>query len=146
MPSSKKAKEAILQLLPQSIEGGVIYELGSGWGGLAFLLAKKYPKAKIIAFELSPLPFLVSRLRQVAQRRGNLIIHRKSFYNRNLSDAEAIVCYLFPGAMKKLASELPTHCVVISNTFALPGWQSDSPHFLDDLASTPIYTYQGFDQ
>ena len=150
MPSSKKAKEAIIRLLPKNIEDGVIYELGSGWGGLAFRLAKKYPKAKIIAFELSPIPFLISRMRQLALRRANLIILWKNFYDWNLSDAGAIVCYLFPGAMRNLAPkfrrELPIHCMIISNTFALPDWKSDPPLFLDDLASTPIYVYQRSDQ
>lgn len=145
MPSSQKAQDAIIQLLPNDLEGGVIYELGSGWGGLALDLAKRHPEAKVIAFELSPVPLLFSRVRQLLSRRTNLTILRKNFYDYNLSDAKAIICYLFPGGMRKLAPklrrELPKNCVIISNTFSLPDWESDPPYFLNDLSSTRIYRY-----
>ncbi len=145
MPSSKKAKHAIIQLLPKN-GCGVIYELGSGWGGLALLLAKYYPHAKIIAFEVSPIPYLFSRIRQLLLRRSNLIIRRKNFYDHNLSDANAVVCYLFPEGMRKLSSklekELPDKSTIISNTFSLPDWKNGSLFYLDDLAATRIYKYE----
>ncbi len=146
MPSSKKAKRAIIQLLSEeSIEEGLIYELGSGWGGLALLLAKRYPKAKVIAFELSPLPFLVSRIAKALLRRPNLTILRKDFFKENLSEAEVIICYLFPEGMRrlspKLKKELPDQCTIISNTFSLTGWENSSLFFLDDWSATRIYKY-----
>lgn len=145
MPSSKKAKNMMIQLLPKNIEGGVIYELGSGWGGMAFLLAKYHPNANVIAFELSPIPYLFSRIMQLLSRRPNLIIVRKSFHDQNLSDAKAVVCYLFPEGMRKLApkfnKELPEKCTIISNTFSLREWENDSLVFLDDWAATRIYRY-----
>ena len=106
MPSSGQAKNAMVQLLPNRIENGVIYELGSGWGGLAFLLAERYPEAKIIALELSPLPYLFSRSRQFIARRPNLKFAHANFYEYDLSNAKAVVCYLFPDGMKKLAQKL----------------------------------------
>lgn len=145
MPSSKKAKNAMILLLPKNMESGVIYELGSGWGGLALLLAKHFPNTKVIAFELSPIPFLFSRISQFLLRRPNLIILRKNFYNHHFSDARAVFCYLFPGGMQKLApklrKELPKKSTVISNTFSLTDWENDSLIFLDDLAATRIYRY-----
>ncbi len=150
MPSSKKAQDAMILLLPLTIEKGVIYELGSGWGGLAFRLAKEHPKAKVIAIELSPIPYLFSRARQLLDKRANLIILRKSFYDQNLSDAKAVLCYLFPGAMRKLSlklkQELPNQCTIISNTFSLINWENTSVIFLDDLSATPIYKYTNNDR
>lgn len=136
----------MLQLLPKIMEGEVIYELGSGWGGLALLIAKKYPSAKVIAFELSPIPYLFSRLRQLIERRSNLNILRKSFYDHDLFDARAVICYLFPGGMRKLASklkkELPVKSMVISNTFSLADWENSSLFYLDDWSATRIYKYE----
>ncbi len=145
MPSSRKAKLMMIQLLPKNMEGGIIYELGSGWGGLALLLAKHYPRANVIAFELSPIPYLVSRIRQFLSKRTNLTIVRGNFYDHNLSNAKAVICYLFPDGMKKLApklnKELPEKCTIISNTFALREWNNSSLFFLDDWAATRIYQY-----
>ena len=35
---------------------GFIYELGAGWGALAFPLARRCPESKVVAYELSPVP------------------------------------------------------------------------------------------
>jgi hypothetical protein len=146
MPSSKKAKKMILQLFPKNIKEGVIYELGSGWGGLALLLAKHYPHAKVIAFELSPIPYFYSRIVQFLLRRTNLTFQRKNFYGHTFSDAAAVVCYLYPGAMKrlgpKLKNELPGKSTILSNTFALAGWEGGSLFFTDDWSATRIYRYE----
>jgi hypothetical protein len=145
MPSSKKAKKTILRLLPKNIEKGAIYELGSGWGNLAFSLARQYPHLQVIALELSPIPYLVSRIGQLILQRRNLTLLCKNFYGHDFSDAALIVCYLYPGAMKrlgpKLQKELPKPCTVISNTFALTGWEG-SLFFVDDLSATRIYRYE----
>jgi hypothetical protein len=146
MPSSKKAKNMMIQLLPKNIEEGVIYELGSGWGGLALLLAKHYPNLKVIGFELSPIPYLFSRFSQLILRRTNLIIERKNFYDHHFFDAKAVLCYLYPGGMKKLAPklkrELPEKSMIISNTFALQDWEGGNAiFFVDDWSASRIYRY-----
>jgi len=146
MPSSKKAKEAILKLLPKKMAGETIYELGSGWGGLALKLAKLHPDARVVAYERSPIPYFVSIARKHLLRRNNLTILRKNFFGQNLTDAKAVVCYLFPKAMRqlsrKLQKELPENCTVISNLFALEGWESGESFYLDDWGATPIYRYR----
>jgi hypothetical protein len=35
---------------------GIICELGAGWGRLAFSLARRCPKSRVVAYELSPVP------------------------------------------------------------------------------------------
>lgn len=146
MPSSRKAKNAMIQLLPKNIGNNVIYELGSGWGGLALLLAKTHPNAKIIAIEASLIPYLVSRVRQYLSKRSNLTIIRKNFYDHPLTDAKAVVCYLFPAGMTKLSSklekELPDKSTIISNTFSLTGWNNGSLFFVDDWCAARIYKYE----
>ena len=57
-----------------------------------------------------------------------------------------IVCYLFPKGMeklsKKLEKELKPGTLVISHTFALPGWKPFKTLDVDDLYYTKIYFYQ----
>lgn len=140
MPTSPAAKRALLSLLPEKVEGD-IYELGSGWGHLAFSLAYKYPKNHVIAYELSPFPFLLSWLIAKIFGPSNLTFHRKDFFTQDLSSASLIVVYLFPSAMQKLASQLPEGATVVSNTFFLPGRTPARTLRLNDLYHTQIILY-----
>lgn len=145
MPSSGKQTKAILSLIPPGT-AGLIYELGSGWGTLAFRLARQCPQATIVAIENSPVPYLISRLFQYAVRYPNLRFHREDFFTRPLGDAAGIVCYLFPGAMvrlkPKLQKELENDTWIISNTFAIAGWEPSTRIEIEDLYRTSIYLYK----
>ncbi|WP_395806480.1 class I SAM-dependent methyltransferase [Archangium minus] len=145
MPTSGKVRRQLLSLLPSELEGTVL-ELGSGWGTLAFALADHCPRAQVLAFELSPLPYAFSRLRQRLAPRPNLQLVREDFFRASFSGASAVVCYLFPGAMKRLApkfsEELAPGTRILSNTFALRGWMPVQALVVDDLYRTPIYLYE----
>ena len=132
----------MLQVLPVGWKGK-IYELGSGWGGLALRLSKKYPDAEVVAIELSLVPFIVSFLRKALTGAKNLKIYRQDFYQSSINDAGAIFCYLYPGAMKKLSPKFKEELkgVVISNSFALPGWKESKILYAPDLSATKIYVY-----
>lgn len=144
VPSSRKARQAILntaQLAPE----GVIIELGSGWGQLAFALATKYPQRDVIGYEISLIPWLVSLLLKKIYRLSNLSLRRGNFLHSELPNAALLVCYLYPGGMTKLARKLqekPSAQMLISNTFALPGQDPDRIVRLDDLYKSPIYVYR----
>ncbi|ADI39096.1 putative uncharacterized protein [Waddlia chondrophila 2032/99] len=144
MPSSSKATNAIVFLLPE-IEG-TVYELGSGWGHLLFPLCERYPNNPVIGIESSPIPYLFSKILSLFLKKPNLILLRKNFFNHSLADASLIVCYLYPGAMEKLRDkfqkELHPGTTVISNTFAIPGWIPMKTYVLDDLYRTKIYLYR----
>lgn len=144
-PTSRKAKKNLMKALPATIKGN-IYELGSGWGTLALPLARSYPNCHVIAFESSPLPFFVSKLRKMFANVPNLKLLRRNFFEEDLSDASLIVCYLYPGAMRKLKEkfqkELKPGTRIVSNTFAIPGWQPEAVHEVGDLYHTKIYMYR----
>ncbi|MEE2749909.1 MAG: class I SAM-dependent methyltransferase [Myxococcota bacterium] len=146
MPSSAHAREAMLGLLPESVEGSIL-ELGSGWGGMACCLAKRHPQAPVEGYELSVVPWVFSALRQRASGLKNLSVHRADFRSADFSGASVLVCYLHPEGMKRLAEaleeRLPPGLVLISNTFALPGFEPQEVLVLDDLYSTRIYSYVG---
>lgn len=144
MPTSRRAQKAMLSLMPENVHGPV-YELGSGWGQLACAVAQRLPDARIIGFENSPLPWMVSKILRMVFGAKNLVLQCANFEKKSLSDAGLILCYLYPGAMTTLAERFPKElkpgCVVITNTFRLPGWTPEKTIQLDDLHQTHVYRY-----
>lgn len=134
----------LLEDMPPDFSG-VIYELGSGWGTLAFPLANKFPSCLVIAVENSPFPYLVSKLRGFIFPLKNLVMQKEDFFQVSLKDARVVVCYLYPGAMsqlkEKFEKELREDSWVISNTFAIPGWKPVKEITLTDCYRTKIYLY-----
>jgi len=146
MPTSQKAKKCLLLALPEKIPPGKIYELGSGWGTLAFPLASRYPGVEVVAFEDSPVPFLFSKGRALIDCSKNLKILKCNFFDSSLEDAALIVCYLYPKAMLQLKikfeKELKPGTWIVSNTFAIPGWTPAKIYEVPDLYRTKIYLYR----
>jgi hypothetical protein len=145
MPTSGKVKAAMMGLLPADPEG-VIHELGSGWGTLAFALARRFPGHSVVACELSPVPWLVSRARHLAAPVPNLTLRRADLHEADLGDAGLVVCYLVPEGMEKLRpkleAELKPGAWVLSNTFALRGWRAHREEAVGDLFRTTVYLYR----
>lgn len=145
MPTSPIATRCLLEALPEGIEGTII-EVGSGWGTLLFSLAEKLPKCKVVGYENSPIPYFFSKLRHFVFPWKNIEIHRADFFQESLNDANLVVCYLYPGAMAKLKrkfeKELKPSAWVISNTFAVPGWEPHRTVLVNDLFNTKIYIYR----
>jgi len=65
LSSSKAEVDDVIALLRlvKLPEHAVIVDLGSGWGTLVVGLARAFPGASVQGLEMSPFPFLVSRLR-----------------------------------------------------------------------------------
>jgi hypothetical protein len=145
MPSSGRAQRAVLDLIGDNLEG-IVYELGSGWGGLAVSIARRHPKARVLAIEASPVPWLYSAAVSLALRLPNLRFLRADFFSCSLADASVVVCYLYPGGMERLATkleiELAPGTVVVSNTFRVPGWEPERYVELEDMHRTRIYLYR----
>jgi len=145
MPSSTKACRAILDVSEQAPEGSII-DLGSGWGTLAFALARKHPERPVIGYELSWLPWIYSLTCKTIFGLHNLRILRQDFLTADLSEASLLVCYLFPKGMIELQQKLShgqhPDTLLISSTFALPGREPTQTIRLDDLYHTPVYIYR----
>lgn len=127
MPSSRKAVATFIELIPESTDGKIV-DLGSGWGTLAYPIAKRFPDAAVIGCELSPVPWIYSRVKGVFVRCPNLTLHRQSVFNIDLTDVDVVVVYLHPAAMRKLRAkferELRPGTLVLSNTFEVPTWEA----------------------
>lgn len=147
MPSSKKARQAMLQLISDSgVETGPIFELGSGWGSLLIPLAKKYPQRKIIAYELSIVPWLTTVIFKNLLGLKNIELYRKNFLHADLSSASVILCYLYPKGMQAIEHKIMSQSgqleYLISNNFALSSRQPIKTIQLNDFYKSPIYLYK----
>ncbi len=145
LPTSAAVRETMMELLPPEIDGP-IYELGAGWGGLALALARRYPLSPVVAFEVSPLPWAFSRLRQFFGGPGNLTFTLGDFHRADLGDAAMVACYLPPPAIDrlkpKLAAELPTGALVLSNTFQIRDWRPVDEKTAADAHLSRVYLYR----
>lgn len=144
MPTNPATRTAMLALLPARIDG-TIYDLGSGWGGLAIALARRYPDNPVVGIELSPLPYAFARLRLRLRPRPNLSFRRRDFLGEPLADAGAAVCYLMMGMMRalgpKLTAELRPGTVVVCNSFALRDWKPETTLVVPEAGNVWVYRY-----
>lgn len=146
MPTQRLVMPVMFEMIPEGQNPRVVYDLGCGWGRLAFALAARYPDAKVIGIELSPLPWLFCKIRQVVQRRPNLEIRYGNFLRMPLGDADLIFCYLMIGAMRRLSAKLSREAgggaVVIANSFALHDWAPEEIRIVHGAMSAWVYRYR----
>ena len=148
-PSSSKVCRYMIEILPPrlpSVANGRIYELGAGWGGVSQVLADRFSPISVVGIELSPIPFSIASLRKLISPRPNLEFKRANFFKVDLSDATLVVCYLSRDALvklrPKLERELAPEALIVSNTFAVPGWRALDVVRAPDLYRSPVYLYE----
>lgn len=78
--------------------------------------------------------------------RKRVIFKRGDIYNYSYRNADIVLCYLFPGAMVRLAEkfrqQLPQGATVISVCFALPDRQPVRVITCKDRLRTKVYVYR----
>jgi len=140
----KSSRSIISAVSPE--QKGDICELGAGWGRLAFSLARRCPESRVLAYELSPVPWIFLKLRAFLFGPRNLEIVRRDFFKDDLSKASLVVCYLYPGAMTKLSTkllqELKPGAEVISNAFEIPTWTPVAIKSLEDVMCPQVFYYK----
>ncbi|MCO6430519.1 MAG: hypothetical protein J5J00_06630 [Deltaproteobacteria bacterium] len=122
-PTSKRTYRHVLDLIPAEKEFRVA-ELGCGFGGLMLYIARHRPLCRIDGYEISPLPFLISRFRVLLSRQKNITVYPKSFWNADFSVYQLVYAFLSPEPMeelwKKVKSEMKPASIFISNSFQVP--------------------------
>ena len=148
MPSSRKAVSAMIGIIPSNLKGTIV-DLGAGWGTLGYPVAKAFPEATVVGYELSPIPWAYSRIKQFVARRRNLTFKRKGISEVDLSTVDIVLVYLQPRAMRrlspKLRDELKPGALVLSNSFPLPGWEQSAVYELSThrlSTSRRVYAYE----
>jgi len=124
VPTPNEGVKKMLKLASLK-KGQKTYELGCGDARLTCMAAKKY-NTDSVGFELSPLVIMLAKLRKFFSRSKANILYR-NFYEVDLSDADAIFCYLLPGTMDRLAKkfekELKKGTKIISYAFPIKDWK-----------------------
>ena len=73
IPSSKAVRVTILnQIQEMNLPAACIAEIGCGYGFILFALARQFPKAEIIGFEIALVPYLFCRICQIIGRFKNV--------------------------------------------------------------------------
>ena len=105
-----------------------------------------YPGNRILAYELSPIPWLFMKLRGLLFRRRNLDILRRDFRKASLDGVGLVVAYLHSEGLAKVRDkmerELAPGTLVVSNVFDIPGWTPEAKHRLDDSFCPQVYLYR----
>jgi cyclopropane fatty-acyl-phospholipid synthase-like methyltransferase len=106
--------------------GKKIVDLGSGDGCIVLSLAEAGLEAH--GYEINP--FLIWYSRKKIKQKGLeklAYIHRKNYWQENLSDYDVVIIFGVPRRMKmfekKLQDELKPGALVISNYFQFPNWK-----------------------
>lgn len=151
-PSMPVAREKIIALLQADMavrrtQGRYkIYDLGSGSGQLSWHIARALPEAEVVGIELSFLPWLRATVWQKLTRQKNLRYLRVDFWSMPVGDADAVLTYLMeaimPRVAAKLRAELRPRTLVISNKFALPGWEPEQTLPLQSAFSKRLLVYR----
>ena len=145
MPSTRLVISQVCTII-RDIPAKSIYELGSGWGGLASAIARTNNGSAVIGYELSILPWLFSTMRHRITRYPNLSFVRQNFLEADLTSADLLICYLYPDGMLRLSQQLanqqPKALKIISNTFRLPGYNPTKTIYMQDIYRTPLYLYE----
>lgn len=145
MPSSVPVRRAVSAEISRLSEYGVMVEAGSGWGNLALHIGKACRSWQISGVENSLIPLAVSKLAVRLKQIVNVKFIRGDIYNYPYDRVDAVVCYLYPGAMKRLSpiwqDQLAPGARIISVCFALPGWEPERVITCRDLYRTRVYVY-----
>ncbi|HBH27006.1 MAG TPA: hypothetical protein DDX54_06355 [Rhodospirillaceae bacterium] len=129
IPSVPRVRRAVLGALRRhwcsTPAGARVWELGSGWGGLALAIARDFPEAHVVGVECRTLPYWVSRARLILAhalgRCRNLSFIREDFRALELAPCAAAVGFLLPDVLRGLPGRLPKGCVLVSAVFPVPG-------------------------
>lgn len=143
VPTPKKYVKAIIDQLALR-PGQIFYDLGCGDGRFLVEAAKR--GAKAAGFELGPWPYFRAKVRLgLNQSRGR--IYFKNFYHQNLSEADAVFCFLLdkvmPKVEAKLRQELKPGAKFASYGFPLPNRPADKIVYLNPATkkSSKLYLY-----
>jgi SAM-dependent methyltransferase len=123
VPSSMQIVNRMMEIAEVGPDD-VIYDLGCGDGRIVLAAAMRY-HARAVGIEIDPLRYLWCQfLITILFQRKRIRITFGNFFNKDLSGADVVMCYLMPDALmkleKKLKQELQSGTRIVSNKFDFP--------------------------
>ncbi|MDN3505258.1 MAG: hypothetical protein P0S95_06770 [Rhabdochlamydiaceae bacterium] len=143
MPSSKKVCAEIAKLVS---EEKVVHELGSGFGHLAFAIAKANLNCKVIAYENSFIPFFYTYLVSHMLRLKNIKVILGDFWKLDFSQFECVVAYQYIEGVQrlylKMESETNNGLKFITNTFSVHKTKCNKKVYINDISNSVLFCYK----
>ncbi|MBD3156284.1 hypothetical protein GF369_00490 [Candidatus Peregrinibacteria bacterium] len=106
-------------------KGETVVDIGCGDGRLVYLAAHKYG-ARAIGYELSPIVYILAKIRQCLWR-SKATITFGDFRMHDLSQVDCIVTYMLPDTLKKFVpkfeKELKPGARIVSYAFHIGDWK-----------------------
>jgi hypothetical protein len=142
--SSRAAADALALLLPER-RGFTFIDLGAGCGGLLRRLSRRRPDGNYHGIEAAPLPFLMSRCRNLFQATAWGITWG-NFWHRDLAPYDVVYAYLSPVPMTELwckaRREMRCGSIFISNSFVVPGIAPEMSVKVDDFEGSMLHVWR----
>ncbi|MDC7225692.1 MAG: class I SAM-dependent methyltransferase [Spirochaetales bacterium] len=146
MPSLPSERRLVLEILGNYKDIKNITDLGSGWGGLARSISRRYPGKRVTAVEYSFVPHFFSKLISGLSGGPVTINSMADIFTTTLDDNAAYITYLSGSSMKKLRASFerdqPGNGVLISIAFRMPGWTETRVEHAGGTLRTPVYIYE----
>jgi cyclopropane fatty-acyl-phospholipid synthase-like methyltransferase len=144
VPTPMKACKKMMKLAKIK-EGDNVVDIGCGDGRLAYLAANEH-NANAVGYELSPLVWLLAKIRKLFWKSKAKIVFG-DFRMHDLSKTDCIVCYMLPETLKKFIpkfeKEMKEGAKIISYAFKIGDW---SPVHVEPLEAekniSKIWVYE----
>ena len=142
-PTPREAYSIILAELPTEYPFKFV-DIGCGFADLLMFLSKHRPNGEFVGIELGPLPWFVSTLRGLINRRGNLSIQFKDMWKLSLSEFNVVYTFLSPAAMDRIwlkaCDEMLPDTTFITNSFPVPA-TPDEVIRVKDIRNSNLYIH-----
>ena len=119
-------------------KGEKLYDLGSGDGRFVIAAAKR--GANAVGIEINPFQVWWSNFLIALLRLKNAKVVRANIFNYDISDADIVICYLWPETNSRLKplleKMLKPEVRVITHLFRFHGWE---PKIVDKEAQIYVY-------
>lgn len=142
--SSQEVTKALISLLPKQPKFSFI-DLGCGCGGLLKNLSHMQSNGSYYGIEAAPLPYLMSKLRNIVFAPNNKI-RWGDFWKNDLAQYDVVYAYLSPVPMESLwqkaRQEMRPGSIFISNSFIIPGVSPDKCVPLNDFSGSTLYLWR----
>ena len=121
-PTKKSVRQKIIGLLEERLSADrfVLYDLGSGCGGVLIDVAERFPNALCTGIEADPLKCAIARWRvRKLGLQHHLMITRGNLLKTDLSDADIVYMFLSPLILTKQEfrdkiKKLKPECLIVS--------------------------------